>query len=93
MNQAPGSKRLLFTAGALLGLLGLTIGLAHVDLGPLNTILAMGISFAKATIIVVFFMEIRERNPVIWVAFAAGFFWLGILFALSMSDFITRNWK
>ena len=93
MNQTPASKRFLFTAAALLGLLALTVGAAYVNLGPFNTIAAMTISVAKATLIVVFFMEIRERGPVIWVALATGLFWLGIMFALSMSDFMTRGWK
>ena len=93
MNQTPASKRFLFTAGALLGLLALTIGAAYVNLGPFNTIAAMTISVAKATLIVVFFMEIRERSPVIWIALATGLFWLGIMFALSMSDFMARGWK
>ena len=93
MNQTPASKRFLFTAGALLGLLALTIGAAYVNLGPFNTIAAMTISVAKAALIVVFFMEIRERSPVIWIALATGLFWLGIMFALSMSDFMTRGWK
>jgi cytochrome c oxidase subunit IV len=93
MNQTSPSKKFLSTLGALLGLLALTIGAAWVNLGPFNIIVAMLISVAKAALVVVFFMEIRERRPVIWVALATGFFWLGIMFALSMSDFMTRGWK
>jgi len=93
MNQTPAGKRFLFTAVALLGLLALTIGAAYVNLGPFNTIAAMTISVTKAALIVVFFMEIRGRSPVIWVALATGLFWLGIMFALSMSDFMMRGWK
>ena len=93
MNQTPASKRFLSTLGALFGLLGLTIGAAYVNLGPFNIVAAMTISVAKAALIVVFFMEIRGRGPVIWIALATGFFWLGIMFALSMSDFMTRGWK
>ena len=93
MNRAPASKRFLSTAAALLGLLALTIGTAYVNLGPFNTVAAMSISAAKAVLILVFFMEIRGGGPVIWVALAAGFFFLGIMFALAMSDFLTRGWK
>ena len=91
MNQISSSKRLLLALTGLLGLLALTIGAAYVNLGPFNTVAAMSIALAKAAIIVVFFMEIRKRGPLIWVALATGFFWLAILFALSMSDFITRR--
>jgi cytochrome c oxidase subunit IV len=93
MKQDPASKRLLSTAGALLGLLALTVGAACVDLGPFNTIAAISISVTKTALVVVFFMEIRGRGPVIWVSLATGFFFLGIMFALAMSDFLTRGWK
>jgi cytochrome c oxidase subunit 4 len=91
MNQTFAGRRSLLTLAALLGLLALTIGAAYVNLGPFNTVVAMSISFAKAALMVVFFMEIRERGPLVWVALATGFFWLGILFALSLSDFLTRR--
>ena len=93
MNRASANKRLMFTAGALLVLLALTVGAACVNLGPFNTIVAMSISAAKAALIVVMFMEIRGRGSLIWVALATGFFFLGIMFALAMSDFLTRGWK
>ena len=93
MNQEPVTNRFLFTAAALLGLLALTVGAAYVNLGPFNTIAAMTISAAKTVLILVFFMEMRGRRPVIWVALATGFFFLGIMFVLAMSDFLTRGWK
>jgi cytochrome c oxidase subunit 4 len=93
MKQTPSSRRFLFTVAALLGLLALTIGFAYVDVGPFNTIAALTISVAKATLIVIFFMGIRGRSPLIWVALGTGFFFLAIMFVLSMSDFLTRGWK
>jgi cytochrome c oxidase subunit 4 len=93
MNREPATNRFLFTAGALLGLLALTVGAAYVNLGPFNTIAAMTISAAKTVLILVFFMEIRGRSPVIWVALATGFFLLGIMFTRAMSDFLTRGLK
>jgi len=93
MKQPPSSGRFLFTLAALLGLLALTIGVAYVDLGPFNTTAALTISVAKAVLIVMIFMGIRGRSPLIWVALGTGFFFLAIMFVLSMSDFLTRGWK
>ena len=93
MNREPATNRFLFTAGALLGLLALTVGAAYVNLGPFNIIAALTISVAKAALIVMFFMGIQGRNPLTWLALGAGFFFLAIMFALSMSDFLTRGWK
>ena len=86
----PSSKRFLLTLAALLGLLALTLAAAHTNLGPLNTPASLGISAIKAALIILFFMQVRYSSRLIWVAVATGFFWLAILFALSLSDFMTR---
>jgi cytochrome c oxidase subunit 4 len=85
----PSTTIYLRTTGSLLGLLALTVVLAFVDLGPINAIAATGISAAKAALILLFFMDVR-RGPLIPIAAAAGFFWLAVLFALSLSDYLTR---
>jgi cytochrome c oxidase subunit 4 len=92
MNQNSAARTCLFAAAALLGLLALTIALAYLNLGPFNTVAALAISAAKAAVIALVFMEARQRGPLIWVVIAAGLFWLGLMFALSMSDFLTRSW-
>ena len=76
----------------LLVLLGATIGLAYVPLGHLNIVTALGIAFAKAILIVLFFMHVKYKARIVWVYVTAGFFWLSIMFALSLGDYLTRNW-
>lgn len=93
MTHDSAIKVYLRTGAVLLGLLALTIGAAYVNLGPLNTVAAMSISVAKAALIIWFFMHVRGSSPLIWIAVATGFFWLGIMLVLAMSDFATRGWK
>lgn len=76
----------------LLALLGLTIAAAYVNLGPLNTVTAMSISAAKAALIILFFMHLRGSKPTIWIFAGAGFFWLAIMLAMALSDYLTRGW-
>jgi len=76
---------------ALLALLVLTVGAAFLPLGPWQTAAAMLISSAKAFLIVVFFMHLRKANPLLRIFAAAGVFWLGFLFALTLSDYLTRG--
>jgi cytochrome c oxidase subunit IV len=78
--------------GALLGLTLLTVAVAFVDLGPLNTIMALTIAVGKATLVLLFFMHVRYSSHVIWVAVGAGAFWVGMLLVLTMSDYLTRGW-
>lgn len=89
----PTPRAYLLNGVALLILLGLTIGAAHTNLGPLNTPVALSISSAKAALIILFFMNLRHSKPLIWVCAGAGFFWLAIMIVLAMSDYLARGWR
>ncbi len=58
----------------------------------LNTPVAIAIAIFKATLVVLFFMHVRYNTPLMWVFAGAGFFWLLILLALTMQDYVTRHW-
>lgn len=91
--NAPSARTYFFNGVALLAFLALTIGAAYINLGPLNTIVAMSISAAKAALIILFFMHMRYAKPIIWLFVGAGFFWLGIMLVLAMSDYLSRGWR
>ena len=76
----------------LLCLLALTVGAAYVPLGEFNTITAVSIAVIKAVIIALYFMHLRYSPRLTWVFAGAGFFWLLILFTLSLGDYATRSW-
>jgi cytochrome c oxidase subunit 4 len=90
MSSLPGVGHFAKIGGALLGLLVLTIGAAYLNLGPLNTPIAFAISAAKALLILIYFMELRAAGGLMRLFAVAGFFWLGIMLTLAMSDFLTR---
>lgn len=93
MNGRTPTSAIYFGSGlALLAFLALTILVAHVDIGPFNTVVALSISTAKAALIILFFMHLRYSKPLVWVFALAGFFWLGIMLALALSDYLTRGW-
>ena len=69
----------------------LTVGVAFLDLGALNNVLMLGIAATKALLVVLFFMHVRWSTRLTWVVAASGFFWLLILFALTMTDYLTRG--
>ena len=60
--------------------------------GQLNVIVALTIAVIKATLVVLYFMHVRYSSRLIWVIFTSALFWLGILFALTLSDYLTRDW-
>jgi cytochrome c oxidase subunit 4 len=77
---------------ALLVLLALTIGVARLNLGMFNIIIALTIASCKALLIILYFMHVRYSNRLAWVIAGAGFIWLAILISLTMSDYISRGW-
>lgn len=75
----------------LLVLTVVTAGVATIDLGPFNTIVALVIASCKALIVVLFFMHVKYTSEKMTkVVIVAAVFWLLLLLALSMADYTTR---
>jgi cytochrome c oxidase subunit 4 len=70
----------------------ITVAAGFLSLGVLNTPLALAIAIFKASLVVLFFMHVKYNTPLMWVFAGAGFFWLIILFALTMQDYVSRGW-
>jgi cytochrome c oxidase subunit IV len=87
-------KRVYYTIFAILMFCTyLTVQIAFFDLGALNTIAALGIACFKATIVILFFMHVKYSTRLTWAVVLGSIFWLGILLALTMSDYLTRVWR
>ncbi len=70
----------------------LTVAAAEVDLGALNNVVMLLIACTKALLVILFFMHVRWSTRLTWVVVASGFFWLMIMFSLTMTDYLTRGW-
>jgi len=72
----------------------LTYFVATIDLDWIfpgaNTLVALLIAFTKMACVMLFFMHVRWSPRLIWLAVAASFFWLAIMFAYVMQDYLTR---
>lgn len=75
---------------ALLALLGMTFGAAHLPLGSFNVWVGLAIAAIKVSLLVVIFMGLGSSAPLIRLAAAAGLFWLIIFFTLTLSDVLSR---
>ena len=86
-------KTYLWVWIALMVLMAATAGLSRIDLGEWSTLLALAIAVVKALLVILFFMHVRyESQRITWVVVVAGFFWLFILMALSMTDYLSRGY-
>jgi cytochrome c oxidase subunit IV len=69
-----------------------TVAVSKVELGEYNFVVAMTIAVVKGTLVVLFFMHVRQSSAMTKLFVAAGFFWMAILFVFTMSDYLSRGW-
>jgi cytochrome c oxidase subunit 4 len=87
-------KRIYYTIFAILMFCTyLTVQIAFFDLGAFNVVAALTIAVFKATLVVLFFMHVKYSTRLTWAVVAGSIFWLGILLALTMGDYLTRGWR
>lgn len=91
-HQIEPTKTYVTVFVSLIGLTLLTTGVAFIDLGPFNSVVALAIAFCKMSLVIVFFMHVRHSGPLVRIVVVAGFFWLALLMGLTMSDYQTRAW-
>ncbi|HUE50789.1 MAG TPA: cytochrome C oxidase subunit IV family protein [Terriglobales bacterium] len=78
----------------LLCLTVITAGASFIDLGPLNTVVALVIATFKALLVVLFFMHVKYASEKLSkMVVVAAVFWLLLLLTLSMADYVTRLWS
>jgi cytochrome c oxidase subunit 4 len=75
----------------LMALLAATTALAFAPLGNATLFVSLTIAIAKALLVLIFFMELKRSRGLVRAFAVAGFFWLGILFTLTMADYVHRR--
>ena len=77
---------------ALMAFTALTVAAAYVDLGWANNAVALGIAITKATLVVLFFMHVKENTRLIPAIIFSGLFMLLLLLVNLLADYGTRGW-
>lgn len=75
----------------LMVMTGVTVAAAFVDMGLLNTPVALAIAICKATAVIWIFMEIRNARPLTRLAVISGMFFFLILLIFVFGDFGGRG--
>jgi cytochrome c oxidase subunit 4 len=93
MTEIIVSKRTYFLVwAALMCLTALTASVSMLNLGAWSGFVALAIASTKVLLVMLFFMHLRyTHQKMAWIIALAGFFWLSILFFLSLTDYATRN--
>ena len=77
---------------ALMVLLVITVVAAFIPLGPFNAAVALAIAAVKAALVILFFMHVQVSSRLVKIFVVATFLWLGIMFAYTYGDYVTRSW-
>lgn len=77
---------------ALLCLTALTVGVAFINLGSMNTVVALLIAAIKMLLVMFIFMHVSGGSRLTKLAILAAFFWLALLITITLSDVFTRHW-
>jgi cytochrome c oxidase subunit IV len=75
---------------ALMVLLAATVGVAFVNLGSWNIVVALIIASVKATLVLLIFMHLKDDNPLIWLVLVTAGAILLIALVLTLSDYLVR---
>lgn len=80
---------LVLIVGTVLTYFAATVDMDHIFPGA-NTLVALLIAFTKMSFVMLFFMHVYWSPRMIWLGAVASFFWLAIMFAYTMQDYLTR---
>ena len=80
----------ILIVGTVLTYYAATIDMDYIFPGA-NTLVALVIAFTKMTFVMLFFMHVYWSKKMIWLAAVASFFWMAIMFAYTMQDYLTRS--
>ena len=90
-----GTREYYMIYVALMVLLILTVAASYIPfdrlMPGLNAIVALLIAAAKAGLVMFFFMHLNRAHKLTWAFAAAAFLWLGIMFTLTLSDYLSRQ--
>jgi cytochrome c oxidase subunit 4 len=78
--------------GSLMLFTAITVAVAFINLGSLNFPVAISIAIVKATLVILFFMHLKYSSRLTKLVCGSAFFFLIVLFGLTMSDYLSRGW-
>jgi cytochrome c oxidase subunit 4 len=94
-TSSPGVRVYVVAYVALMALLAATVLAAFVPWSRVapgwGVAVALTIAVVKGLLILLYFMHVKYSARMVWAFAGAGFLWLGIMFTLTFSDYLTRN--
>ena len=81
----------VLVGAVLMALLAITVVLGKILTGTPSLISGLLIAAMKAGLVLAFFMDLIKDSVQVRAIAAAGLLWLGIMFSLTLSDYLARR--
>ncbi|MBA4187894.1 MAG: hypothetical protein C0467_07735 [Planctomycetaceae bacterium] len=92
LGHVDSPPTLLIVFVAILVLFAATVGISSSGMfGKYTLFVQLGIGSIQASLVGCYFMHLRHGDRVVILTALASIFWMGILFVLFMSDYMTRH--
>ena len=90
-READNPVTLLIVYALVIGLMFATVGLSSLGLGRISLPMQLIIGAIQAALVAYYFMHLKQGDKVVILTALASIFWMGILFVLFMTDYMTRT--
>ena len=85
----PGRTLVVFFILVGLAFLALFVGFQN-DLGPWKVLASLCVAVVQASILAVYFMDLRQADKVTWLIAVSGILFSGLQFLFTLTDYLTR---
>jgi len=86
----PAQTLITFVVLVALALVALAVGFA--PLGPEKVVFSLLVAMVQATVLGLFFMDLKHADTLTWLCVGASFFWVFLLFLFTLTDYLTRHY-
>jgi caa(3)-type oxidase subunit IV len=92
IHVVPSTASTLTTYCVLLALALVALLVGFSDLGPWKVLASLGVACVQASVLSLFFMDLRQADKLTWLCVGASIFWTGLLFLFTLTDYFTRHY-
>ena len=91
-HKVPSTGSTTTTFLVLLALTVVALGVGFSNLGHMKVLASLVVAVAQATVLGLFFMDLKQADKLTWLCVGAAVFWTGIMFLFVLTDYITRHY-
>ena len=81
----------LTTYAVLLVITAVAFAVGFSNLGPMKVFASLAVAAVQASVLALFFMDLRQADKLTWLCAGAGLFWVLIMFTFTLTDYVTRH--